>query len=292
MKIQQPRRLLVVGKPECDMSGLIAKLTGQKPNKDISGSVAGSIHEWQLKTNYYSADIPIWIDELADLGQWKAEFSKSEAKEVIEALGGWIYCFNKPSATPTEPGLGLNHEVQATIAAIESVIETACGYGWDGMKLAVAMSAPGVKSSSLDYDEWEELCLDQGFEYIDADATGKNDFGEAVGLERLKDAVKTNDWEPQISSALDDDGEAGDFGEGNFGMEEAEMNAELWGLKASLLTGTEEDDERPENQKVDVDSLETLMRQAMSIKEASMDLPLEERKRFTLREIEKLAKDV
>jgi hypothetical protein len=49
-----------------------------------------------LKTQYYTAELGIWIDELPDVGAWGEEFKKEEAREVVTAVGAWIFCFRKP----------------------------------------------------------------------------------------------------------------------------------------------------------------------------------------------------
>ncbi|KAF2225930.1 hypothetical protein BDZ85DRAFT_73273 [Elsinoe ampelina] len=289
MNIEHPRRLLVVGRPNCDLIGLIKNLTGSRPTQDASGSIAGSIHEWHLTTPYYTADIPMWIDEIVDLDQWKAEFSKPEAREVIEALGGWIYCFNKVPPSSMESRSVIEDEARAGMEAIESVINKACGYNWEGMKLAVAMSAQTAKPASLtsSKEEMEDLCMNHGFEFIDADATGKNEFGEAQGLDRIKESVETNDWNATVGIDEDEDNA------GSFADEQAQMNAELWGLKASLLSENDEDDDaEPSREDLEVDNLEGLMQQAMAIREQGADMPLEERKRFAAKAIDDLMKNV
>ncbi|KAG8631266.1 hypothetical protein KVT40_000406 [Elsinoe batatas] len=289
MNIEHPRRLLVVGRPHCDLSGLIKNLTGSRPTQDASGSIAGSIHEWHLTTPYYTTNIPIWIDEIVDLDQWRAEFSKPEAREVIEALGGWIYCFDKVAPSSTESQGVIEDEALAGMKAIESVISKACGYNWEGMKLAVAMSPQTTKVASLtsSREELEDLCMDHGFEFIDADATGKNEFGEAQGLDRIRESVETNDW--SAAAVTDEDEDTA----GSFADEQAQMNAELWGLKASLLVEDDDDDDAgPIREDLEVDNLEGLMQQAMAIREQGADMPLEERKRFAAKAIDDLMKNV
>ncbi|KAF4551188.1 putative alpha and gamma adaptin-binding protein p34 [Elsinoe fawcettii] len=288
MKIEHPRRLLIVGRSGCDLSGLVESLTGSRPTVNSDGSIAGSIHEWHLKTNYYSAHIPLWIDQIGDLERWQEEFSAPDAREVIQALGGWIYCFNKPTQTTDDAISQMRDEAQAGMKAIEAIISKACGYGWEGVKLAVALSPPGSKAaaSSLVHEEWEDLCIDHGFEFIDAAATGKNDFGEAQGLDRIRETVETNDW----SAAFVDD-EDGEAPVGTFDDEQAQMNAELWGLKASLLAEDNEDDDTA-RENLEVENLEGLLQHAMAIREEGAAMPLDQRRRFAAKAIDDLMKNV
>ena len=45
-------------------------------------------------------------------------------------------------------------------------------------------------------DQWEDLGLDcGGWQWIDSEAKGKNEFAENLGLERLKEALETNEWD-------------------------------------------------------------------------------------------------
>lgn len=237
-------------------------MTGGTPITDESGSVAGLTHEWDLRTAYYSARIPIWIDEITDVDEWKAQFTKPEAREVVEAVGAWIYCFNKGDADE-EHGSQWTGEVEDTMKAIDQVVHMACGDEWEGTKLAVGLSPTAGKGQELDMEVWENVGLDHGFEVIDAGAEGKNEFGEMVGLARAREALEANDWAGQSSEADGLDLGDEEDGFGAIGPEHSQMNAELWGLKASLLgTGEDEDDEGA----LQVDDMERMMSQVLSIK--------------------------
>ena len=61
--------------------------------------------------------------------------------------------------------------------AISKVVEKGAGYGWDGVSLAVAMpqgTAPHLEKS---FEDWEDLCREFGFEFVEAAAKGRNEFG-------------------------------------------------------------------------------------------------------------------
>ena len=73
-----------------------------------------------IKNKYYTADIPIWVDEIplsatttetaseakesAGTTQWKTEFSGPEARVVRDAIGGVMVCIRNPQ--PPSPGGG------------------------------------------------------------------------------------------------------------------------------------------------------------------------------------------
>ncbi|KAI5203404.1 hypothetical protein E4T39_04203 [Aureobasidium subglaciale] len=265
-----------------NIGSLIATdLTGSAPTPDAStGSLAGITHEWNLKTAYYTAAIPIWIDETTDVDAWSAEFLKPEAREVVQALGGWIYCFDNGKKEEGSE-VTISEEVEKTMKAVSEVVERACGMMWDGTRLAIDLTASNKDKSTVVV---EEQCLDLGFEYIHIDAKGKNEYGEKLGLERAKEALEANEWS---ASAAEDDDE-GDIG----GMddEQAQMNAELWGLKASLLDPDDEGDE-DEGSALQLEGMEQMMSQLMAIKETTAGMPENERKRYAARAVDDLMKD-
>lgn len=141
--------------------------------------------------------------------------------------------------------------------AVSEVVERACGMMWDGTRLAVDLTPSNKDKFTV---VAEELCLDLGFEYIHMDATGKNEYGEKLGLERAKEALEANEW--SASTIGDEDDEEGI---GGIDDEQAQMNAELWGLKASLLDPDNEGDE-DEGSALQLVSVEQMMSQLMAIK--------------------------
>lgn len=175
---------------------------------------------------------------------------------MVTVLGGWVYCFKKPVETKD---LDI---IKDTMQAISDVIERACGYAGDTVCLAVAMPQSTTPYLEKTGDEWEELCMEHGFEYIDSEAKGKNDFGEAVGIQRIREALEAGEWESGTNLEFD---EEDDGFESSFAAEEAEMNMELFGMK-DALHGEDEEGELGDK---DVQELETMMKKMVAIKGAS-----------------------
>jgi hypothetical protein len=144
-------------------------LTGSLPALPTS-TIAGSAHALPLKTRYYTASIPIWLDEVTTPATWATEFLAPEAKEVLSVLGAFLVAFRKPV---DEKELG---EVKELLARVGEVAREGCGYGWDGVCVAVGMPQSTTPYLEMSAEEWDDVCQDSGFEYVDFEGKGKNEF--------------------------------------------------------------------------------------------------------------------
>ena len=249
-----------------------------------------------MQTAYYRAKVPIWIDEIPDVEAWKSEFLKPEAKEVVEAVGAWVYCFRRPKNG------SIDGAIEQTMKAIQEVSQQHAGYGADVGTLAVALPAGKALADSADtkHEDWEDICLQYGFEYIDYAAHGTNDFGERVGFERLKEALEANEWAAG-SSASDDELNIEDLDFDaeddihSFAQDEVEMTAELFGMRAALANddrASGDDDFEPPNQQAGpVEGLDRLVGKLLAVKEQSVDLPEAQRKRMAAKAVRELMGD-
>lgn len=114
--------------------------------------------------------IPIWLDEISDASVWSADFLAPEAREVLTVLGAFIVCFRKPV---DEKAL---KEVRDLMEGVAEVVKEGCGLMWDGVCLAVGMPQSTTPYLEKSFDEWEELCQEYGFEYVDFESKGRNEY--------------------------------------------------------------------------------------------------------------------
>lgn len=315
MEVTRSRRILVLGSQDVRVLDIVkgqpmclhelgcilpltftTDLTGSAPQPNESGSIAGLLHEWRVKTAYYTALVPIWIDDISDLAAWQAGFLAPEAKEVVDEVGAWLYCFKR------QDDGSIPETAVAALNAIHEVVERHANYSADTAKLAVAVPGKGSTGSTLkcgSQDEQEEICMEYGFEYVDYAATGKNEYGEKVGFERLKEALEANEWtaegEDEESGSLQPTLGAADELDG-LGREEAEWTAELFGVKASLHDVDAEDKEPEDDvanpsQAADVDDLDRMLVKLWAVKEESAGLPEEQRKRIAAKAVRELMKN-
>ncbi|KAI9683542.1 MAG: hypothetical protein M1820_010919 [Bogoriella megaspora] len=225
-------------------------LTGSAPeNREESN--AGLSHVWLLETQYYKVGLPIWIDEIRNVSEWRNEFMSNDAKEVVQALGAWIYCFRKPvSQTDMDT-------IKDTLRALSEVRDGGAGYTWDGICLAVGLQQTTTPNLQITYDEWDDIAREFGFEFVDAEAKGRNEYGEPQGIPRIREALETNDWAMDEPLDLDDDEDptqSSTSDDNDLGMGSLEFNSEFTALKTALVSNSGEDgrdEETVEDEQVD-----------------------------------------
>ncbi|KAI9744788.1 MAG: hypothetical protein M1818_001713 [Claussenomyces sp. TS43310] len=282
-------------------------LTGSAPTPPTpTGSLAGLSHSHTIETAYYTATIPIWLDEIADdddegaaagaaARSWSQEFLAPEAREVLRAIGAFVVAFRKPVTPRQLDGIrALLREVQRVVRQRQG---RACGGGgWDGVCLAVGLRQDVVPNLELDLEAWEELCREVGFEWIDVEAKGRNEFNEPVGISRLKEALEANDWagnddDEQDLESLEDD-EEGDVG---FGAEAAQLQMEMFGIK-DAIHGQEERGDRDadkgdlEEEETSVEQLEAMMLKMQAMRDLAAGMPEAERKSFAAKAVNDIMK--
>ncbi|GKT40968.1 uncharacterized protein ColSpa_01149 [Colletotrichum spaethianum] len=219
MEVKNPRRVLAVSLVDSTqhLSRVIKDLTGYHP-EPASTTLAGTTHLLSLKTSYYTADVPIWLDLISSPTEWSASFLSPEAKEVLTVLGGLAVVFALPlasssssatapvpdasSVTPTTTTAApaapapppSADDTRALITEVGRVVrEGLGGWGWDGVGL-------GIGVGDGDAEEWEELCAEWGLEFVQVRGgkkdEGKNEFG---GLWPRVSVASTSPLRPSCS---------------------------------------------------------------------------------------------
>ncbi|KAL1897307.1 hypothetical protein Sste5346_004043 [Sporothrix stenoceras] len=102
-EVHNPRRILAVALAESQehLARVIKDLTGDYPTASPgTGALAGTTQELALKTAYYRAQVPIWLDLV---GQAQAEEVKEEPKDTPKETEDASKEVNGTSKEPTEP---------------------------------------------------------------------------------------------------------------------------------------------------------------------------------------------
>ena len=224
----------------------------------------------------------MWIDELpAAPDAWAAAFLDAGAKEVLDALGGFVLTFRAGGAPPA-----------AQLRAVRAVIDKQMR-GWDGVCVAVAMPAvdAAVPAPAADpaaaiavaaaaaqagRDAAEDACLMHGFEYIeymDGKRGVRDEYGERVGVDRVIEALEANDWAGDGELGLSDEEEDGEDVDALKPIGD-EMEREMFGLRSAIYGNDDDDDEDPADQEKEVEKLEAAMAKMMMLKGAPSDRAL------------------
>ncbi|RKF74281.1 Uncharacterized protein C19A8.11c [Golovinomyces cichoracearum] len=286
MKVTNPRRVLAVGQPGSGLLDLIKDLTGSIPSSLSDGEIAGTTHYWAIETNYYSATIPIWLDEMASPLAWSKEFLAPEAREVLQSIGAIIFCFKKPMVQTDLD------EIKICLNCMGKVVKEGCGLMWDGVCFSVAMPQTLTPSLDISLDNWEDMCQEFGFEFIDLGMKGRNQFSELTGLDRLKEALEANDWESnyQLGGELDLD-ELEEYGDektaSGFQVETAEMGKEMQEMLKQIRED-QENIETPINHENEVEKLQDMIVKMQAVRDMSAGLPENERKRVAAKTVKEV----
>ncbi|KAK4164951.1 hypothetical protein QBC43DRAFT_209604 [Cladorrhinum sp. PSN259] len=320
--ITNSRRILAVShESSADLLGsLVTSLTGSSPTpskeKEAAGSsasasasagasLAGTTHHLPLETRYYSASVPIWLDLISDEPEeWASSFLSEEAKEVLEVLGGIVIVF---------PVHGHDSRQKGLLEQVGRVVrEGLGGWEWGGVSLAIGVGTEGVETEDGVVDDWEDLCAGCGMEFVYWENTKKgekgkrNEYGERVGIERVLEALESNDWDG--GKGYDDDGEeeeeedeGRDEDEKDFGVGLGKDD-DFEALKKAIFSGgddggeggskgeEEEDEARLDDE--NIKSLERMMQKLQAVRDMSAGLPEGERKRMAKRAVEEVMKEL
>lgn len=141
-------------------------LTGTAPEPSAS-SLAGITHDLALKTAYYTASVPIWLDLVSSPADWAASFLSDEAREVLGVLGGLVLVFALPTTAAGD-------EARELIRSVGRVVKDGLGgWQWDGVGLAIGVG------DAPDVEEWDELSAEAGLEFVQLGGKlpDRNEFG-------------------------------------------------------------------------------------------------------------------
>ncbi|KAM7218918.1 alpha and gamma adaptin binding protein p34 [Rhypophila decipiens] len=375
-EISNPRRILAVSLADSaeHLSLVIKDLTGTLPEPAVipppsdssedpsapSTTLAGTTHLLPLKTTYYTASVPIWLDLISSPEEWSASFLSDEAKEVLDVLGGVLVIFPLESCSTSAAAAAAKDLVSHVGRVIRQGLG---GTDWEGVGLAVGVSSSSSSGSSqplsslppggedniavgggeedLDaiLDEWEDYCWDSGLEFVHHRVTKtgtssekkdddkgekdkRNEFGEKMGIARVREALEANEWSGGAGGGDSDDDESddaeeeGEFGNFQKGKQQSSKKdgeesddeeeqpdfgfdkADFVGLKRAIWKGggdkddEDDDDEEANGNDDEVKKLERMMHKLQAVRDMTAGMPDEQRKRVAKRAVDEVMKDM
>ncbi|KAL9640403.1 MAG: hypothetical protein Q9164_000285 [Protoblastenia rupestris] len=184
--------------------------------------------------------------------------------------------------------------------------------------VALGMFATASPSLDLQSEEWEVLCRDAGgWEYVDGcigkpmegDEKGKvptNEFGEKMGLARLKEMLEANEWEGKDGGGLGDVLDEDEGLDDGLALEEdldevdkTDVEGDTGELKERLLKvdavkgqagRTENEVDEYGGEDDDARALESMMLKMQAVRDMGADMPEMERKKFAAKAVREVMK--
>ncbi|KHN94914.1 Alpha/gamma-adaptin-binding protein p34 [Metarhizium album ARSEF 1941] len=310
MDVANPRRILAVSlDTQADqLSRVIKDLTGSSPGAPPP-SLAGTTHSFALKTRYYSATVPIWLDLVASPAEWSASFLSAEAAEVLAVLGGLVVVFALPPPSSSSESAPRVRELIRHVGRV--VNDGLGGWEWDGVRLAVGVGAHdsdggGGGDAEDGYWDWDELCAEAALEFVRIGARQQPDVNELGGIPRVREALESNDyWAQDAPSDFGDFEDAPDKDDAD-GLDFGLDGADLEGLRRAIWDAGPRDEPlalttdpgaaagagADEDVDVDVDEVENMMRRLQAVRDAGEGLPDAQRRRMAARAVGQVLRDL
>jgi len=248
------------------------------------------------------------------------------ASEVRAVIGGLVLILPFTTTKTFNPTTHL--PLIEAVNNLRDAIEDS-SYGRE-VATVVVVQATTKSTSKSDLDaaveKLEDLCLSEkgilGWDFVgwdgaagsgqqsEADDAGsRNEFGERIGIARVREVLEGVDWSADPAGDDDDEldflaaGSGEETEEGEFTMRAAridpiksqshDLQREMMGLKMSML---ELDDDEGEGQDggelSQVEQFQGLMERVVAIKEAGSEMEKEEREKFARREVGRIMKEM
>ncbi|KAL4872912.1 hypothetical protein BDV12DRAFT_113187 [Aspergillus spectabilis] len=169
----------------------------------------------------------------------------------------------------------------------------------------------GIDDDPFSVGWWEDQLCELGligYEVVEWDGTQaeneteeRNKYGELQGMRRIKEVLETHEWaaDEEPETGLPDDADdlerellALDNEGSGFNMEVNELEREMVGLRFAIARGGGGDDDEEGDEEIRVDAVEALLARMRAIKDMSDELPEKDRKRFAVKAVSDIMKEI
>ncbi|EER35533.1 conserved hypothetical protein [Candida tropicalis MYA-3404] len=199
-----PNHILILGSPNSGKLRVSKLISNDKDFPEIkeNESHSGIIIKTSLSTKYYHIKLNILIDEypeernksvtdeekLLELEKWFNEFKSEEFGELREVLDGLVFTVNMKadSLEFIEKALETVSEIRTSLGDEESQ--------WDGFISIIGSTTQGESVDDDTVEEIEDLVITHGFEFINLNTQGINEFKEKQGKDRVVELIESHEW--------------------------------------------------------------------------------------------------
>lgn len=199
-----PNHILILGSPNSGKLRVSKLISNDKDFPEIkeNESHSGIIIKTSLTTKYYHIKLNILIDEypeersksftdeekLLELEKWFNEFKSDEYGELREVLDGLVFTVNMKTDS-----LEFIENALETVSEIRTSLEDD-GSEWDGFISIIGSTTQGELVDDDTVEEIEDLVITQGFEFINLNTQGINEFKEKRGKDRVVELIQSHEW--------------------------------------------------------------------------------------------------
>lgn len=189
-----PNNVLVVGAPKSGKIRLAQHISGDYETETIlADSHSGLIYNCDLTTKYFTVNVNILIEEFPDdrnvlekaveicFSEWFDEFSAEEFVELREALDGFVYSVSMDKVDM----IGFEKQLKI-VAKIREILGEEVFF--------VVVGAADGKVGPLVVEEIEDQVIVNGFEFVNLQQSGINEYREKLGRDRLLEIFETHEW--------------------------------------------------------------------------------------------------
>ncbi|CAH6723091.1 increased recombination centers protein 6 [[Candida] jaroonii] len=193
-----PNHVLILGCPKTGKIRIADWLSEDEKLENINAeSHSGLILKTRLRTNYYSTDLNILIDEFPsersnintndslkfnELKLWYEEFKTVECKELRDVLDGLIFTVN------------LDSDSTDYISQSLSLISDLKDFMKSESDNDIFFIISAISEQKVPFEDVEDIAISNGLEFIYFNESGTNEFKEKVGKDRIKEILETHEW--------------------------------------------------------------------------------------------------
>lgn len=187
--------MLILGAPSTGKIRLAQYITEDYDSSTIPDeSHSGLVYNCLLVTRYFTLKINLLIEEFPPdrkcltvdsslfLETWYQEFCSEDMTDLRDVIEGVVFTFSIDDLNPNEfdQQLHILGEMKEVLKKNDSFF--------------VIMGISKGEIDELGLADIEDQVIMNGFEFINYNASGTNEFKEKLGLDRLREVFETHEW--------------------------------------------------------------------------------------------------
>ena len=187
--------VLIVGPPRTGKKFIAQLLSGDLDSSTVSSkSHSGLVYQHAIETKYFKAMINLLIEEYPetrdfppterDLAAFVDEIGKPEYQDLRDDLDGILFTIDLKTAADTA-----RDTQKLRLKQFERIRAL---FGDQELFYAVVGNAHNLAAETV--ERLEDEIMQYGFEFVDTNASGINEFREKLGPDRLVEILESHEW--------------------------------------------------------------------------------------------------